>query len=248
MTTLYDTIGKGYSTRRRADPRIAAQIWQALGGAKTVVNVGAGTGSYEPADRLVTAVEPSAEMIAQRPPASAPVVRASAEALPFDTASFDAAMASLTVHHWQDKAAGLAEMRRVARNRVVIFTVDPWACDFWLFDYFPNIRALDRSIFPRMAAYETALGPVQVTPMPVPHDCQDGFLGAYWRRPEAYFDPAVFKATSAFHLINNPEAGLAKLRGDLDAGRWHQRYGHLMDQDAFDLGYRLVVAEFGETL
>ena len=169
-----------------ASPRA---IIDALGPAASVVNVGAGAGSYEPADRRVVAVEPSREMIRQRPAGAAPVVQASATALPFAAGAFDAALAVLTVHHWPDRARGLAELRRVARDRVVILTWEPDAARFWLVeDYFPELVAIDRAIFPTRDELERSLGPVELRPLPIPHDCVDGFLGAYWRRPHAYLD------------------------------------------------------------
>ena len=243
--TLYDTIGHGYATRRRADPRIAAQIYRALGRARSVVNVGAGAGSYEPRDRPVFAVEPSTVMIRQRPPASAPVVQASAMGLPFRDASFDATLSVLTLHHWPDIARGLRELRRVARDRVVILTFDTEATDFWLLDYFPEILEIDRRTMPPMSLIEQQLGAVEVSPVPVPHDCTDGFLGAHWRKPHAYLDPEVRAATSVFARIGGLDAGLARLRDDLTSGAWHERYGQLEGGGECDLGYRLVVGRRG---
>lgn len=242
MAEIYDTIGTGYARLRRPDPRIAAQIDAALGPAQTVLNVGAGAGSYEPPARAVTALEPSAEMIAQRPPGAAPVVQGSAENLPFDDNSFDAAMAVLTVHHWSDKPRGLAELRRVTRGPVVILTYDPAFRDFWLFDYFPGLVALDEGQMPPLPSYAESLGPCTITPVPIPHDCTDGFLSAYWRRPAAYLDADVRKAISSFWKIGDISAGLARLAADLDSGAWTARHGALMGQDARDCGYRLVTA------
>jgi SAM-dependent methyltransferase len=240
---LYDTIGIGYRALRRPDPRIAAAIAEALGPAASVVNVGAGAGSYEPADRRVVAVELSREMIRQRPAGAAPVVQATATALPFRTRAFDAALAVLTVHHWPDRAQGLAELRRVARDRVVILTWEPDAARFWLTDdYFPELVATDRAIFPTRDDLERSLGPVELRPLPVPHDCLDGFLGAYWRRPQAYLDPAVRGAISTFGKIGDVEPGLARLRRDLEDGTWTRRHGPLLTRPALDLGYRLAVS------
>jgi SAM-dependent methyltransferase len=246
---LYDTIGRSYSAVRRPDRRIAAAINAALGDAASVVNVGAGTGSYEPSDRDVIAVEPSEVMIRQRPPDAAPCRQGAAEALPLETASVDAAMAVLTVHHWSDLARGLKEMARVARKRVVVMTWVPDAASFWLTDdYFPEIMAYDRTIFPGTADLSAILhrtiGPTRFTPVPIPHDCTDGFLCAYWRRPEAYLDAYVRGGISSFARIDC-EPGLAKLRADLESGRWRQRHGHLLALDALDLGYRLVTCEMG---
>lgn len=242
MAERYDTIGLGYTKQRRPDPRIAATITRALGAARTVVNIGAGAGSYEPQDRVLAAVEPSLAMIAQRPPASAPAVCARAEQLPFARDSFDAAMAVLTVHHWADKIAGLAEMRRVARGRVVIVTCDP-AQRPWLTDYLPALAELDAAQMPAMEVYSDALGPSRIAPIPVPHDCVDGFLYAYWRRPEAYLDPHLRAGSSSFHLLDGLEPGLARLERDLLSGEWEARYGHLRRLESYDAGYRLVVAD-----
>jgi SAM-dependent methyltransferase len=242
---IYDTIGDGYDIHRRPDPRLAAAIAAALGTAASVVNVGAGAGSYEPRGRPVVAVEPSAAMLRQRGPGAAPAVQASASDLPFRDAAFAAALAILTIHHWPDRARGLAEMARVARERVVIVTWDPEArYDFWLVDdYFPEIPAIDRHIFPTVGDFRRTLGPVDVRPLLIPHDCVDGFLGAYWRRPNAYLDAGVRRAISTFTKVDDVEPGLARLRADLADGTWERRHGHLRTREAVDLGYRLVLAE-----
>lgn len=242
MRALYDTIGIDYSKLRRPDPRIAAAIAGALGEARTVLNVGAGTGSYEPADRAVAAVEPSLEMIRQRGPGAAPAVRAVAERLPFADRSFDAAMAILTIHHWTDPAQGLAEMRRVARGPVVLLTFDPTHRGAWLLDYFPELAVLDEERMPPMEAYAAWLGPVRILPVPIPHDCADGFLYAYWRRPAAYLDGRVRSAISSFWTIGDTGPGLSRLAADLESGEWHRRHSDLLELDSLDLGYRLVVA------
>ena len=244
MSQFYDTIGVGYRALRRPDPRIAAAIVNALGPAASVVNVGAGAGSYEPDDRRVVAVEPSREMIRQRPAGAAPVVQASATALPFRAGAFDAALAVLTVHHWPDRAQGLAELRRVARDRVVILTWAPDAAGFWLIeDYFPELVALDRGFFPTPDEMRRTLGPIEVHPLPIPHDCTDGFLGAYWRRPHAYLDAAVRGAISTFSKLGDVEPGLARLRNNLEDGTWTRRHGPLLARSELDLGDRLVVAQ-----
>jgi SAM-dependent methyltransferase len=247
--TRYDTIGAGYGRTRRPDPRLARWIRAALGDAKTVVNVGAGLGSYEPDDLDVTAVEPAAAMIAARPPAAAPCVLAAAESLPFAEASFDAAMAVLTMQHWSDVTAGLRELRRVARRRVVLFTWDPEFGDtLWLTtDYLPLIRRRDRRIFPRLPVVLAGLQPQRgftIDPVLIPHDCTDGFLGAWWRRPEAYLDPVVQAGISSFCELGLTVTGppLARLAADLGSGEWRRRYGHLLELDELDLGYRLVTA------
>lgn len=246
MTARYDSIGIDYARLRKADPRIAAAIHAALGQAATVLNVGAGAGSYEPVDRQVTAVEPSLEMIRRRGPSAAKVIQASAENLPFDDNAFDASMAILTVHHWHDKAAGLREMRRVTRSRIVLLAFDP-AQRPWLTDYLPELAALDEAQMPAMSDYQRWLGAVKVVPMPVPHDCSDGFLYAYWRRPEMYLDARVRSGSSSFWAIGTAESGLLRLRQDLESGEWARRYGELLGQDSYDAGYRLVVAANGRS-
>jgi SAM-dependent methyltransferase len=239
---LYDSIGRGYARHRRADPRLAARIHAALGDARTVVNVGAGAGSYEPAGRRVVAAEPSAVMVRQRAPGSAPAVRASADALPFHDGAFDAAMAVLTLHHWPDWRRGLREMRRVAR-RTVLFTWDPAAPGFWLVqDYFPAVLEVDRPVFPTFDEIAGVLGPVDVQPVPIPADCTDGFLAAYWRRPEAYLDADLRGAISVFARIPDLATPLARLAADLADGTWARRWGSLLEQTELDAGYRLVTA------
>jgi len=204
--------------------------------------VGAGAGSYEPPGRRLVAVEPSTVMLRQRPPGSAPAVRGSASHLPFRDGTFDASLAILTLHHWPDLERGLDELRRAARRKVVILTFDPAVGGFWLTDYFPEILEIDRQIMPSLTRLEQHLGPLTVTDVPIPHDCSDGFLGAYWRRPEAYLRPDVRAAISSFAKIGDVEAGLDALRRDLASGAWRVRYGDLVTRDELDLGYRLVTA------
>jgi SAM-dependent methyltransferase len=242
MTAKYDSIGITYAQLRKPDPRIAAAIQAALGPAQTVLNVGAGAGSYEPVDRQITAVEPSLEMIGQRSPSATKIIQASAEDLPFDDDSFDASMAILSLHHWPDKEAGLREMRRVTRGRIVLLTFDPSQRP-WLTDYLPELSALDEAQMPRLSDYQRWLGAVRITPVPVPHDCTDGFLHAYWRRPAAYLDPHIRSGSSSFWAIGNAETGLQNLKRDLETGDWQRRYGALLTLDEYDAGYRLVVAD-----
>ncbi len=241
MNRLYDAIGLNYANLRRPDPRIARQIDIALGEAAAVLNLGAGTGSYEPAGRRITAVEPSARMIGQRPASGAMVVQGRAEALPFADRSFDAAMAVLTIHHWSDKARGAAEMRRVTRGRLVFLTFDPAFRGFWLADYFPALVTLDEGQMPAMADFARWLGPVSVTPVPIPHDCTDGFLAGYWRRPAAYLDERVRAAMSSFWALGDLSAGLDRLARDLESGAWGRRHADLAGMASLDCGYRLVV-------
>lgn len=244
MPALYDSIGRHYSARRVPDPRIAGLIERALAGAESVVNVGAGSGSYESPDRTVLAIEPSMTMIRQRPVDATPAIQAVAEQLPLRDQCSAAATAFLTLHHWSDVACGLAELRRVARERIVILTWDPHGPGFWLTQqYFPAIAEWDLRHFPALDVLARELGPVSIAPVPVPADCIDGFLGAYWRRPHAYLDPAVRAGISAFSKLPGIDAGLAQLRRDLESGEWHRRNGHLLQQDALDVGYRLVVAD-----
>ena len=242
MTALYDRIGAGYAGLRRADPRIAARLAATLGAPAPLLNVGAGTGNYEPHDRDVVAVEPSLEMIRQRPTGAAPALQAVAQALPFADQVFAAGLAVLTVHHWSDPLAGLRELRRVVRGRIVILTFDP-AARPWLTDYLPGLAALDEAQMPALEVYARALGPVSVTPLDIPHDCTDGFLYAYWRRPEAYLDPRLRAGSSAFRALRDAESGLARLRRDLDDGGWKSRYGDLRRREVYDAGYRLIVAD-----
>lgn len=190
------------------------------------------------------AVEPSSVMISQRPANAAPCVCAAAESLPFEEGAFDAAMAVLTIHHWSDWRAGLREMRRVARRRIVLLTFDVDASEFWLTtDYFPELAQLDRRIMPKLSELERQLGPFYATPLPIPHDCIDGFLGAYWRRPEIYLDDDARKSMSSFAKID-AQAGLKRLTDDLASGVWRERYGGLLSLDALDVGYRLLRWDF----
>jgi SAM-dependent methyltransferase len=241
---LYDSIGATYTVTRRTEPRIAAQVWAALGDARTVLNVGAGSGSYEPPDRDVTAVEPSAVMRAQRPARAAPCVAATAESLPFEDQSFDAAMAFATVHHWQDPIAGIREMRRVAR-RVVVFTCDTnrrnWHSRFWLTrDYLPEIAASRVGLATELARTIGA----RMEPVLIPWDCADGFFEAYWRRPEAYLDENVRRGISMWTKVgpDAEERAVRSLRDDLASGRWAERNRDLAELESAELGLRLLIA------
>jgi SAM-dependent methyltransferase len=243
---LYEAIGGAYTATRRTELRIAARIWDALGDAQTVLNVGAGTGSYEPSGREVTAVEPSAVMRAQRPAGAAPCVAAVAENLPFADQSFDAAMAVSTVHHWRDPIAGLREMRRVA-GRVVVLTFDAsetgWPHRFWLTrDYLPEFADL-LAVWPPLAGLVGAIG-ARAEPVPIPWDCADGLFEAYWRRPEAYLEDRVRRAVSVWTRVGREaeQRAVRSLRDDLASGQWTERNRDLVDLDAADLGLRLLVA------
>jgi SAM-dependent methyltransferase len=243
VRALYDAISDDYATQRRTDLRIAAPLWTALEGVGSVLNVGAGTGSYEPSGHLVIAVEPSSVMLARRARDVTPRVQGRAEELPFKDKSVDAVMAVLTLHHWSDQRRGLGECGRVARDRVVVLTWDPSADSFWLVqDYFPELLAIDRVLFPSIEVITAALGDATVIPIPIPSDCVDGFLGAYWQRPASYLDARVRGGMSSFNRIASLDAGLERLASDLRSGLWRRRYGWLLGQDALDIGYRLVVS------
>ena len=241
----YERAGRSYIAQRRPDPRIEAALVAALGDATSAVNVGAGPGSYEPPERRVVAVEPSAAMLAQRT-SDAPRVRAVSEALPFRDGCFDAALAVLTVHHWSDWRRGVSELRRVARRAVVLTFETVSEPPFWLFDYFPQILDHDRRRMPPLRELCTLLD-ARATPLPIPHDCTDGFLGAYWRTPARYLDERVRSAMSGFALLSEEELarGLRRLESDIESGAWAARYGWLLRLDAADLGYRVVVGNWG---
>jgi len=241
----YERGGGGYATVRQTDPRIAALVHRALGPARTVLNVGAGAGSYEPRDRAVVALEPSAAMRAQRPDGAAPVLDAIAEALPFPDRSFDATMATVTVHQWRDPVTGLGEMRRVARGPVVVLTFDGDALDrFWLADYAPELIEAERRRYPALAAVGDALGGgATVLPVPIPRDCRDGFTEAFFARPEAFLDPATRRGQSAWGFVDDTVEARAvdRLHADLESGRWDECYGELRHRDTFHGSLRLVV-------
>ncbi|WP_424533764.1 class I SAM-dependent methyltransferase [Sphaerisporangium viridialbum] len=246
--TIYDRIGTTYTATRRPDARIAARIARALGDARTVVNVGAGAGSYEP-PQTVLAVEPSTVMIGQRPDGAAPAVRARAEALPLADGAADAVMAILTVHHWTDLETGLAELRRVARRRVVVLTWDQSVTRrFWLLsEYLPEAAAFDDNRAVPVERLSSALGGARVETVPVPRDCTDGFGAAYWCRPEAYLDPGVRAGMSVLAQTGEDilQPGLTRLAADLSSGDWYKRHTELMKLERFDAGYRLLVTEVG---
>jgi SAM-dependent methyltransferase len=244
--TVYDRIGRSYRTTRRPDPRIAAQVGAALAGMTRIVNVGAGTGSYEPAETVV-AVEPSSVMIEQRPEGASASVRGRAEALPLRDGSVDAALAVLTVHHWTDVEAGIAELRRVARKRIVILTWDqPVFREFWLVrEYLPAAAAVSGRQAVPVARLVELLSGARVEPVLVPHDCTDGFGAAFWRRPEAYLDPGVRAGISMLAQADPSQLvdGLSLLAADLASGAWHERHQELSTLDRLDAGYRLIVSD-----
>jgi SAM-dependent methyltransferase len=242
----YDRMGLGYSAVRQPEPRITARIEAALGDVKSVLNAGAGTGSYEPPGREVTALEPSRTMIDQRPPGAAPAIQGFAENMPFADDSFDAAMAIITTQHWSDIRAGLAEMSRVARQRVLVLSFDPApATDLWLRDYFPAALEYHADAMPPIDELVTLLPGATVESIPIPRECADGFLIALWDRPEMHLDPDVRRASSVWHQIpeDEIERDVANLRADLESGLWDERNGHLRNLPELDVGLRLVAAE-----
>lgn len=242
----YEATGGGYARIRQPDPRIAAQIHAALGDARTVVNVGAGSGSYEPTDRTVIPIEPSATMRAQRPAHLAPAIDGTADAIPLEDDAADAAMATVTIHQWPDLEAGLREMRRVARGPVVILTFDPAAiADLWLVDYTPSVLHAEAQRQPALDRITAALGgTARIEPVDVPLDCTDGFIQAYYGRPEALTDPTIRAAQSSWSFgdADDVTRGVQRLAADLASGAWDERYGHLRTQPNYAGSLRLVVA------
>jgi SAM-dependent methyltransferase len=242
----YDTHGRGYARKRLADPRIAARINAALGAARSVVNVGAGAGSYEPTNRWVLAVEPSGTMRAQRPASAAPCLAAAAESLPLDDDSVDAAMACVTIHHWADRAAGLAELRRVSRGPVVVFTFELNDLVAWQRDYFAEAIAIEQ---PRFGALEEVAaelgGQVRIERIPTPADCTDGFFEAFWNRPEALLDPAVRASQSIWELLDDgvEDEIFTRLTADLESGAWDVEHGAMREQSSYEGALRLVISE-----
>ncbi|MEW5723211.1 MAG: class I SAM-dependent methyltransferase [Thermodesulfobacteriota bacterium] len=240
---LYDTIGIQYTDYRRPDPRISELILREIGPTGKIVNVGAGVGSYEPSGRDVVAVEPSWAMISQRTEKQAPVVQALAERLPFKDRTFDVATAILTIHHWSDIEQGLREMSRVTNGKIILLTWIGFVDNFWLLDYLPQIKKTDEPLFPTVNQLTDILGPLRVIPVRIPHDCTDGFLCAYWRRPRFYLDEGVRRAISSFSRITDFEEGLKRLRDDPESGRWSDKYQAILARTSMDFGYRLVVKD-----
>jgi SAM-dependent methyltransferase len=242
----YDRIGIGYASRRQPDPHINAQIWAAVGDADDVLNVGAGTGSYERSDRHMVAVEPSNVMISQRPAGGPPVIQAGAEHLPFRDQQFDVGLALLTIHHWRDMAQGLAELQRVSR-RQVLFTFDPSMHDaLWVFnEYVPSSIGFAEEAPIKDVIHLLGADRVHVEVVPVPADCTDGFASAYWQRPEVYLSATARASISAFARLSDDQVdpGMDQLARDLDSGEWHRRHANLLAMDSFDAGLRLVIAD-----
>ena len=248
QSDAYEEPGVGSTATRRTDRRIARRIHAALGDARSVANVGAGAGAYEPFDRKVLPIENSPRMIAQRAPGLAPAIRGHAESLPLSSNSVDAALACMTLHNWADWRTGVQELRRVARKRVIVFTYDrTYAQRFWLLrDYLPKLGRLDSARFPPIAVQRVAMGEeVDMEAIPIPHDCEDGFLAAHWRRPAAYLDEHTRASISTFHIPSAQRllGGLDELASDLDTGRWEERNQDLLHLEEIDLGYRLLITE-----
>jgi hypothetical protein len=245
---FYAELGARYPLARRTDPRIAAIIWARLADAQTVLNVGAGTGSYEPVDRSVVAIEPSATMRLRRPPGAGRCLAGVAEALPFGDSSFDAVMSICSDWFWPERRKGFAEMRRVARRRVLVLTLDRSVAEgFWLSrDYLPDAHDL----WGPFAATLADMGRCEILEVPLPADCRDGFFHAYWRRPDAYLDERLRESMAVFRELDpvQTQTGLERLAADLATRRWHARHGHLLEEEALDLGYRLLVAELESSI
>jgi SAM-dependent methyltransferase len=243
----YDTHGQKYSGQRKTDPRIAAYIHNELGDSKTVLNIGAGAGSYEPEDKYVIAVEPSIAMRTQRiANGKIPAINAKADSLPFDNKSFDASMAMVTVHHWPDLEKGIDEIRRVTRNKIVVMSFDPDALDdFWNVNYFPELIEIERKRYPSIDRLQKALGGnSEIIKIPIPLDCVDGFQEAYYGRPEAFLEKEVRMAQSAWGFLppELEEKYLHNLRNDLQSGAWDKKFGHFRTQPTFTGALRLIVA------
>ena len=247
MFVDYDQLAEQYRIYRKPDPRIAEQIQFHIQGARRLLNVGAGLGSYEPEDCEVVAIEPSHEMIAKRKESKAKLIQGVAEDLPFGDHEFDVSMGILTLHHWSDILLGLKEMLRVSKDKIVLFTWSGYGSNFWLEDYIPEIIGVDENLFPTLEELDQILGGISVETINIPCDCTDGFMCAYWRRPEAYLDPKVRKAISTFSRIPDIQDRLNRLQDDVTSGAWSEKYSHLLEKESLDLGYRLVVCKRSST-
>ncbi|MFW6263141.1 MAG: class I SAM-dependent methyltransferase [Thermotogota bacterium] len=244
MRVKYDVLAPDYAKYRVPDFRIEAAIRRHICAGEKVLNVGAGQGSYEPDDCAVTAIEPSREMIAQRPSLKVPALQGAAEHLPFSDTSFDVSLAILTIHHWKDIQKGLKEVKRVTRGKIVILTWNRELGNFWLPDYFPQIAGIDTDLFPSIDRLSYLLGgSTNVEVIEIPYDCTDGFMCAYWRRPEMYLDSAARNAISTFSRLGDIRSGLDRLRHDIARGIWHNKYESLLKKTSLDCGYRLVVCD-----
>ena len=243
MDAIYDEIGINYSVTRCTDPEIAKQLYSELDAAIRIVNIGAGTGSYEPENMQLVAVEPSAEMISQRKTGSYPVEKAFAEKLPFENSSFSHAMTVLSMHHWENRPLAFSEINRVATEKFVAITWDPESEPFWLTrDYFPEIYEMDKRIFPGLEELNDHFNEVQVNSLKIPGDCKDGLFAAFWKRPEAYLSSRVRQSTSPFSKVKNLSEGLHRLEEDLASGLWAKNNHAILDSSSLDVGYRVISA------
>jgi len=243
MDAIYDAIGITYSVTRCTDPKIAKQLYAELQGAARIVNIGAGTGSYEPDNVELVAVEPSSAMISQRKTDSHRVVKAFAEKLPFENSSFSHAMTVLSMHHWENRALAFSEINRVATEKFVAITWDPTSDPFWLTrDYFPKIYEIDKCIFPELEELNEHFDEVKMNSLQIPSDCKDGFLAAFWKRPEAYLSSKVRQSISAFSEIKGLSEGLQKLADDLASGVWAKSNRAILSSSSLDAGYRVISA------
>ena len=244
MRPIYDDIGINYASNRQTDPRIAGQIQTLLKGARRILNIGAGSGSYEPEEADLVALEPSSAMIAQRKPESHPVIQGVVEQLPFEDDSFSHAMSILSMHHWENQAKAFGEINRVATDRFVALTWNPEAEPFWLTrDYFPEFHQRDKIIFPSVGELSTHFETVEAYAVPIPDDCVDGFMAAYWKRPEAYLDEGIRASISAFARLSDPTEGLRRLESDIKSGRWEEKNRAILDQSPLDAGFIIVSAQ-----
>jgi SAM-dependent methyltransferase len=244
MDAIYDEIGINYSVTRCTDPDIAVQLYSELQGATRIVNIGAGTGSYEPENVELVAVEPSSEMISQRKIDSYRVEKAFAENLPFEDSSFSHAMTVLSMHHWKNRTLAFSEINRVATEKFVAITWDPGSEPFWLTrDYFPEIYEMDKLAFPQLEEINDHFDEVKITPLNIPGDCKDGLFAAFWKRPEAYLSSKVRQSTSPFSKVNNLSEGLHKLEQDLASGLWAKKNSTILDSSSLDAGYRIISAK-----
>ena len=243
MSVNYDQLAGFYKSHRKPDPRISGRILFHIDGAQRILNVGAGIGSYEPEDCDIVAIEPSYEMISQRKSSKAVLIQGIAENLPFRDNIFDISMGILTIHHWSDITSGLKEMVRVSRNKIILFTWIGYGNDFWLEKYIPEIVGIDDELFPTLEELDRIFGGISVETIEIPYDCSDGFMCAYWRRPEAYLDPNVRKAISTFSRMPKIQNRLDRLQFEIDSGEWRKKHVHLLKKESLDLGYRLVVYE-----
>jgi SAM-dependent methyltransferase len=244
MFVDYDQLAKQYNHYRKPDPRITERIHFHLQGAQRILNVGAGTGSYEPENGIIVAIEPSYEMISKRINSKTILVQGIAEELPFTDNVFDCSMGILTIHHWSDITLGLQEMRRVTKDKIVLFSwIGYYDNNFWLKDYIPEIAGTDEKLFPTLEELDHILGGISVETIEIPYNCTDGFMCAYWRRPEMYLDPNARKAISTFSRTPEIQEGLNKLQEDIESGEWRKKYSHLLEKESLDLGYRLIVCK-----